>query len=70
MVAEDVALAGKRAGRSLREIAIRLYGREQVAGDWHADSPRRAKLRRLLCRAKRDSVRTAPGRTRHERRKR
>ena len=52
MVAEDVALAGKRAGRSLREIATALYGREQVAGDWHADSRRRAKLRRTLCRAK------------------
>ena len=52
MVAENVALAGKRAGRSLREIAIGLYGREQVAVDWYADSRRRAKLRRMLRRAK------------------
>jgi len=46
---EAAALAGRRAGKSLREIAIDLYGREQVDADWHADSPLRSKLRRLLC---------------------
>ena len=46
-----VALAGRRAGKSLREIAIGLWGRERVEADWHADGGMRAKLRRLLRRA-------------------
>ena len=46
-----VALAGRRAGKSLREIAVDLYGREQVDADWHAESPLRLRLRRLLYRA-------------------
>ena len=33
-----VALAGRRAGKSLREIAVDLYGRERVDADWRADS--------------------------------
>ena len=48
---EDAVLAGKRAGRTLREIAVELYGRERVEADWHADSAMRAKLRRRLYRA-------------------
>ena len=48
---EAAVLAGSRGGKSLREIAIDIYGREQVDADWHADSWMRAKLRRLLCRA-------------------
>ena len=48
---EAIALAGRRAGKSLREIAVDLYGREQVYANWHADSPLRSKLRRLLSRA-------------------
>ena len=51
MEAEAVALAGRRAGRSLREIAVDLYGREKVDASWHADSAMRAKMRRLLYRA-------------------
>ena len=47
----DAVLAGSRAGKSLRELAVDLYGREQVDADWHPDSWMRAKLRRLLCRA-------------------
>ena len=45
---EVVALAGWRAGKSLREIAVDLYGREQVNADWHAESPLRLRLRRWL----------------------
>ena len=48
---EAAVLAGSRGGKSLREIAIDIYGREQVDADWHADSWMRAKLRRLLQRA-------------------
>lgn len=44
-------LAGRRAGKPLREIAVDLYGREQVDAEWHADSLMRSKLRRLLRRA-------------------
>ena len=49
---EAIALAGRRAGKAMREIAIDLYGRERVEADWHADSWMRAKIRRLLYRAK------------------
>ena len=49
--AEAVALAGRRAGKGLRAIAVDIYGRERVDADWHADGWMRAKLRRLLYRA-------------------
>ena len=57
-----VAAAGLRAGKPLREIAVDLYGREQVDADWHADRAMRSKLRRLvrLVRRARDKV-PAPG---------
>ena len=42
-----VVAAGRRAGKPLREIAVDLYGREQLDADWHADSAMRSKLRRL-----------------------
>ncbi len=48
---EAAVLAGWRGGKPLREIAVDLYGREQVEADWHAESRMRAKLRRLLYRA-------------------
>ena len=51
MEMEAMALAGWRAGKSMWEIAIDIYGREQVDADWHADSWMRAKIRRLLYRA-------------------
>ncbi len=54
-----VALAGRRSGKPHNEIAVDLYGREQVDADWHAESAMRSKLRRLACRA-RDEV-PAPG---------
>lgn len=47
-----VALAGLRAGKSLREIAIDLYGADRVAADWHADSWTRARVQRLVDRAR------------------
>jgi len=47
-----VVAAGLRAGKPLREIAVDLYGREQVDADWHADSRMRSKLRRLVQRAR------------------
>lgn len=46
-----VALAGLRAGKSLREIAIDLYGPDRVAADWHGDSWMRANVQRLVDRA-------------------
>ena len=50
-----VAAAGLRAGKSPREIAVDLYGREKVDAAWHADSAMRSKLRRLLRRAEAES---------------
>ena len=47
-----VALAGFRSGKSLRKIAIDLYGADQVARDWHGDSWMRVIVRRLVDRAR------------------
>jgi hypothetical protein len=47
-----VALAGIRSGKSMREIAVDLYGADEVAADWHVDSRMRAKVRRLVYRAR------------------
>ena len=47
-----VALAGLRSGKSMREIAVGLYGAGRVAADWHGDSRMRAKVRRLADRAR------------------
>jgi len=46
-----IVAAGRRAGKPLREIAVDLYGREQVDADWHADSAMRSMVRRLWYRA-------------------
>ena len=46
-----MALAGWRAGKSLRELAAELYGRGEVEACWNADSPMRARMRLLLSRA-------------------
>jgi len=48
---EAVALAGKWAGKTLRAIAVDLYGREHVDANWYPDGPLRSKVRRLLYRA-------------------
>ena len=49
--AEAVALVGRQSGKSLRAIAVEIYGREQVDADWHVDSWMRVKLRRAGARA-------------------
>ena len=59
--AEAVVAAGRRAGKSPREIAVDLYGREQVDADWHTDSAMRSKLRRLACRAREAELRRGAG---------
>ena len=46
------ALAGLRPGKSMRESAIDLYGADRVAAGWRADSGMRAKVRRLVNRAR------------------
>ena len=52
---QAVALAGLRSGKSMREIAVDLYGADRVAADWHADSGMRAQVQRLA-----DLARAAP----------
>ena len=47
-----VALDGIRSGKSVREMAVYLYGADRVAADWHSDSRMRAKVRRLVSRAR------------------
>ena len=47
-----VALAGIRSGKSMREIAVDLYGAHEVALEWHRDGWMRAKVRRLVNRAR------------------
>ena len=54
--AEAVALAGWRAGRSLREIAVGFYRRAKVEACWHVDSAMRSKVRRLLARTRAGAV--------------
>ena len=48
---ETVASAGRRAGKSLCEFAVDLYGREQVDANRHGDSRLRSNVLRLLYRA-------------------
>ena len=47
-----IVLAGFRSGKSLRQIAVDLYGADHVARDWHGDSWMRAIVRRLVDRAR------------------
>ena len=47
-----IALAGLRAGKSMRAIAVELYGADQVAADWHGDSRMRARVRYRLDKAR------------------
>ena len=60
MAAEDggdaamraVALAGRRSGKSQRQIAIDLFGAACVDAEWSPDSRMRATVRRLMDRAR------------------
>lgn len=45
---EQIAAAGRRAGRSLRNIAVALYGAANVDAEWTADGWVRARIRRLV----------------------
>lgn len=61
--AEAVALAGWRAGKALREIAVELYGPAEVEACWHVDGAMRSKIRRLLSKARaRTGAGTSAGR--------
>ena len=57
-----VVLAGMRSGKSMREIAIDLYGTDEVAADWHVDSRMRSQVRRLVNRARAASDEGPPAR--------
>ena len=56
-----VALSGIRSGKSMREIAVDLYGADKVAAGWHRDGWMRAKVRRLVSRARAASDDAGPG---------
>ena len=43
-----IALDGNDAGKSMREIAVDVYGAERVAAEWAPDGVLRAQTRRLL----------------------
>lgn len=47
-----IALEGHAAGKSLREIAEELHGAEVVAAEWSSDSVLRARMKRLLWKAR------------------
>ena len=50
---EAAVLAGLRAGKSTREIAVELYGADLVAAEWpDYDGALRARMRRLARRAR------------------
>ena len=46
------ARVGVRSGKPMRQIAVDLYGADRVAADWHGDSGMRAKVGRLVNRAR------------------
>ena len=50
--ADAAVLAGLRAGKSTREIAVELYGADLVAAEWDYDGWMRARMRRLARRAR------------------
>ena len=55
--ADAAVLAGLRAGKSVREIAVELYGADLVAAEWSDYGGwMRAKVRRLARRARAASV--------------
>ncbi len=66
--AEAVVQAGRKARKSLREIAVDLFGVDpgsasgagRVAAEWHPDGWLRARVRRMLQRA-RTAAKRGPG---------
>ena len=50
--ADAAVLAGLRAGKSMREIAVELYGADLVAAEWDYDGWMQARMRRLARRAR------------------
>ena len=50
-----VALAGWRTGKSQRQVAVDLFGAARVDAEWSPDSQLRAKVRRLVDRARAES---------------
>ena len=46
-----MALDGRQAGKSVRQIAEDLFGSRRVAADWHPDGDLRAKTRRRIRKA-------------------
>ena len=49
---KTIALAGTRSGKSMRDIAVDLYGADMVEAGWHLDSWMRAEVWRLVYRAR------------------
>ena len=59
---EAVATAGRRSGRSAREIAVDLHGAGRVDSEWTPDGPMRAAVRWLMRGAADGAGRWLPGR--------
>ena len=53
----SIVLDGYDAGKSMREIAVDLYGAEKVTAEWTSDSVLRTRMRRLLRKARANSKR-------------
>ena len=53
---QAAVLAGLRAGKPMRAIAVELYGADLVAAEWDYDGGMRARMRRLAARARAASV--------------
>ena len=55
-----IALAGIRSRKSMREIAVDLYGADRVGAEWSVDSWMRAQVQRLVFRARAAARAEAP----------
>ena len=60
--AEPVGAAGRRVGRSARDIAVALYGAANAGPEWNPDGPMRAVMRRLVHGAANGAGRGLPAR--------
>ena len=50
--AQAAVLAGLRAGKSMRAVAVELHGADRVAAEWDCGGGMRAKVRRVTRRAR------------------